>query len=64
MIAEVTCQFLGEKKGHFKRLFGIEARIAESLVTSCQIGLGEALGTAHTFGHVLTRHLDMNATRT
>src|SRR4030067_3079377 len=54
---------LGYDEGELERLVGVEPWIAMGMVAVRQIGLGYGLGAAHAFGHVLARHLDMDAAR-
>src|SRR3989337_1428773 len=53
-------QPLGHDEGELERLVGVEPWIAMSMVAVREIGLGDGLGAAHAFGHVLARHLAMD----
>src|ERR1700693_2892572 len=59
----LALQPLGDDEGKLERLVGVEPRVTMGVVAVRQVGLGDGLGAADAFGHVLPGHLDMDAAR-
>src|SRR5690242_16165234 len=59
--ALLLAQLLRDEESKLERLAGIEARVAMGMVAIVEIIVGDGHGAAGAFGHVLARHLDMNA---
>ena len=54
-------QLFGDEEGELERLLGVEAGVAEGLVSGGEVGFGQAVGAAGAFGDVLAGHLDVDA---